>query len=108
MGTPADGWDEAITADAADAAACRVAVYAQPRASRTHVVGLYDGMVKIALAAPPVDGAANKALIQFLARALGVPRRQVLLASGQTGRRKRVRIDGLNAAAVIQALSARA
>ncbi len=70
----------------------------QPRASRTRVVGEHDGMLKIQLAAPPVDGEANAALLEFLAKQLGVPRRQVTLVSGDTSRRKRVRVEGLGAA----------
>ncbi len=52
-----------------------LAVLVQPRASRTRVVGEHDGLLKIQLAAPPVDGEANAALLEFLARQLGVPRR---------------------------------
>ncbi len=80
----------------ADGDACVVPVYAQPRASRTAVVGVHDGMLKIALAAPPVDGEANAALVRFFAAALGVPRGAVTLMAGATGRRKRVRVEGLD------------
>jgi uncharacterized protein len=69
----------------------------QPRASRTRVVGEHDGRLKIQLAAPPVDGEANAALIEFLAKALDVPRRDIELLTGETGRRKRVRVRGLTA-----------
>ncbi|HUB09605.1 MAG TPA: DUF167 domain-containing protein [Myxococcales bacterium] len=72
----------------------------QPRASRTRVVGEHGGRLKIQLAAPPVDGAANAALIEFLARELGVPRRDVTLVAGEAGRRKTVRVLGVNAEAV--------
>lgn len=66
----------------------------QPRASRDAVVGLHEGAVKIALTAPPVDGEANDALIAFLARRLGVPRRDVVLERGASGRTKCVRVRG--------------
>jgi len=75
-------------------------VLVQPRASRTKVVGEHDGRVKIALAAPPVDGEANAALIEFLADLLDVKKAQVILLDGQTGRRKRVQVAGVDAAAV--------
>jgi len=70
-----------------------VAVYAQPRASRTAVTGLHDGRLKIALRAPPVDGKANEALIQHLAERLGVSKGDVSVVSGATGRRKRVLVS---------------
>ncbi|MDP6943888.1 MAG: DUF167 domain-containing protein [Myxococcota bacterium] len=71
-----------------------MAVYAQPRASRTAVVGGHDGMVKIALQAPPVDGKANAELIRFLARLTRVPKRAVRVIGGAASRRKRVLIEG--------------
>jgi uncharacterized protein (TIGR00251 family) len=83
-------------------------VLVQPRASRTRVVGEHDGRLKIQLAAPPVDGEANAALLAFLADALGVKRADVTLLAGETGRRKRVRIAGLDPAAVAAALLGRA
>ena len=67
----------------------------QPRASKTSLVGEHDGRLKIRLAAPPVDGAANEALIRFLSDKLGVPRSSVSIMSGETGRRKTVRITAL-------------
>jgi uncharacterized protein len=78
--------------------ALELAVLVQPRASRTRVVGEHDGLLKIQLAAPPVDGEANAALLEFLAKRLGVPRRQVSLVAGDAARRKRVRVEGLGAA----------
>ena len=83
-----------------------LAVLVQPRASRTRVVGEHDGLLKIQLAAPPVEGEANAALLEFLAKRLGVPRRQVTLAAGDTSRRKRVAVRGLGAAEVEAVMSA--
>ncbi len=71
-----------------------------PRASRDAVQGLHGDALKIRLRAPPVDGKANAALAAFLAETLGVPERQVTLVGGLAGRRKRVRVSGLDAAAV--------
>jgi hypothetical protein len=72
-----------------------IAVHAQPRASRSRLVGEHDGRLKVQLAAPPVDGLANEALTRLVADLLGVPRRQVEVVSGQTGRRKVVRVLGV-------------
>jgi uncharacterized protein (TIGR00251 family) len=77
-----------------------LAVLVQPRASRTRVVGEHDGLLKIQLAAPPVEGEANAALVEFLGKLLGVPRRQVELVSGDASRRKRVTVRGVDAARV--------
>ncbi|MBL9039834.1 MAG: DUF167 domain-containing protein [Archangium sp.] len=71
-----------------------VLVLVQPRASRTKVLGLHDGRLKIALAAPPVDGEANDALVAFLADTLQLKRSAVTLLDGATGRRKRLRLMG--------------
>jgi uncharacterized protein (TIGR00251 family) len=77
----------------------------QPRASRTRVVGEHDGRLKLQLAAPPVDGEANAALVAFLAGALGVRKGDVVIARGDTGRRKTVRVAGAVGAAVVAALA---
>lgn len=83
-----------------------LSVLVQPRASRSKIVGEHDGMLKIQLAAPPVDGEANAELVQMLARLLGVPKRQVTLISGETSRRKRVRVDGVETATALAAMNA--
>jgi len=70
----------------------------QPRASRTRAAGEHDGRLKIQLAAPPVDGEANAALVEFLAGALGVRKADVAIVRGETGRRKTVRVGGITAA----------
>ncbi len=79
-------------------------VLVQPRASRTRVVGEHDGRLKVQLAAPPVEGEANRALIDFLAGALRVRKADVVLQRGETGRRKTVRVAGVSAAQVRAAL----
>jgi uncharacterized protein (TIGR00251 family) len=80
-------------------------VLVQPRSSRTRAVGEHDGRLKIQLAAPPVDGEANLALVDFLAGELGVRKGDVVIERGETGRRKTVRVAGVGAAAVRAALS---
>ena len=67
-------------------------VLVQPRASREAFAGVVGDRLKVSLTAPPVEGAANAALCVFLAKQFGVPKRRVVLESGATGRRKRVRI----------------
>ena len=71
-----------------------------PRAGATTLAGMRDGAILIRLAAAPVDGAANLALVAFLADLLGVPKRNVVIVSGEKSRRKRVKITGVTAAAV--------
>jgi uncharacterized protein (TIGR00251 family) len=75
-----------------------------PRAARTKVDGERAGAILIRLAAPPVDGAANDALVAFLAGTLDLPRRCIVIVSGEKSRDKRVQIAGLDAAAVRQRL----
>ncbi len=69
-------------------------LHVQPGAKRTEVAGMHGERIKIRLAAPPVDGKANQALIEFLAEAFGVARRDVRILSGMKSREKRVAIEG--------------
>jgi uncharacterized protein (TIGR00251 family) len=71
-----------------------------PRAPRTEISGLRNGALLVRLAAPPVDDAANDALLEFFARILRCPRRYVELASGARSRDKRVRVTGVPLAEV--------
>lgn len=74
-----------------------ITVKVTPRAKKTAVAGVMDdGTIKIKIAAPPVEGAANKALIEFLAEALGVPRSQVDIVAGETSERKLVSLVGVS------------
>jgi hypothetical protein len=66
-----------------------------PRARKTGCAGFRDDVLVIRVAAPPVEGAANDALIAFFSSALGIPRRAVQILSGDRGRLKRVAIDGV-------------
>ncbi|MFO0684583.1 MAG: DUF167 family protein [Sandaracinus sp.] len=91
--------DATLAIEAKDGAV-RFAVLVAPRASRESVLGVHDGSLKIALTAPPVDGAANAALVAFLARALGVGKRDVRITAGESSRRKRVEIRGTSVEAV--------
>lgn len=71
------------------------AVRVVPRAGRTGIAGARGDALLVRLAAPPVDGAANDALIAFLADMFDCPKRDVTIVSGQTSRDKRVAISGL-------------
>lgn len=84
--------------------AVRFAVRAQPRASRSEVVGEHGGALKVRLAAPPVDGEANDELVRCLARWLELPRSAVRLVAGATGRNKVVEVEGIGAEEVRRAL----
>jgi len=65
-------------------------IFVQPRSSKNMVAGAYGDAIKIKLKAPPVDGAANRMCIQFLAKRLKVPRSSLEIISGHTGRNKRL------------------
>jgi uncharacterized protein (TIGR00251 family) len=67
-----------------------------PRARRTELAGRRGGAILVRLAAPPVDGAANDALIAFLSDRLGIAQRQIAIVRGSTARDKAIAIDGLS------------
>ena len=68
-----------------------LSVRVKPRASKSRVLGVKDGVLEVAVAAPPVDGAANAELLATLARHYDVPKSSLAIVSGETGRHKRVR-----------------
>lgn len=82
----------------------QLALHVQPRASRTELAGRHGDAVKLRIAAPPVDGAANEAVIAYLADLLDVPRRDITIAAGATSRRKTVLIQGADRDRVSAAL----
>jgi hypothetical protein len=65
-----------------------------PGSSRTEITGIYDGMLKIKVAAPPEKGKANKALLEFLAKQLGIRKNALRITSGQTSAVKQVWLEG--------------
>lgn len=83
----------------------RLDVYIQPRASKTELAGMHDGVIKIRIAAPPVENAANRALIDFVAEHLGIAKRSVRVVSGDTSRRKVLELDGVTAERVAAAFT---
>ena len=89
----------------ADGTGSRFAVRVQPRAGHDAIVGTRAGALKVRLAAPPVDGKANAALLRCLADALDVPRADVTLRSGTTGRDKVVAVAGMSPEALRRRLA---
>ena len=83
----------AVSSNGADG--CLISCLATPRASRNALCGWHDGRLKVALAAPPVDGEANKTLVKFMAETLNLSKSSVSIASGATGRRKSVAVKGI-------------
>lgn len=79
-------------------------LYVQPKASKTEVVGLHQGRLKVRVQAPPVDGQANVAIVKLFARHLSWPKSQIEVATGQTGRNKTIEIQGAELSDVKEAL----
>ncbi len=76
----------------------RITLHVQPRASKTEVAGLHGDAIKLRVAAPPVEGAANEEVRRFLAKLLGVGVSAVAVVHGEAGRRKTVEVEGVSAA----------
>jgi uncharacterized protein len=76
------------------------AVRVHPRAKKNGIIGEVGGALKVALTAPPIEGRANEACLEFLANLLDVPRSSIAIAAGQSSRNKVIRIAGLSAAEV--------
>jgi uncharacterized protein (TIGR00251 family) len=81
-------------------------VKVHPRARKNAITGIVGDALKLALTAPPVEGRANQAAIEFLAEVFQIPRSSVTIASGETSRNQVVHIAGLGRAAVEQRLAA--
>lgn len=78
-----------------------------PRASKSEIVGEYNGALKIRLSAPPVDGAANAELIKTLAKAFGVSNRSVEIINGHNSKTKQVKIKGAMKEVLVEIASAK-
>lgn len=76
----------------------RLTLHVQPGAKRTEIAGRHGDAIKIRVASPPVDGAANAEVGRFIAERLGVPRSAVRIARGAAGRRKTIFVEGLTTA----------
>jgi uncharacterized protein (TIGR00251 family) len=82
-----------------------LALKVQPRASRNEIAGPLGQELKLKVMAPPVDSAANEAVVEFLAKLLGLPRRAVSLVRGQTSPHKLIRLDGISLTDAAQKLT---
>ena len=80
-------------------------VHVRPKANRNGIDGPYGQRLKISVAAPPVKGKANDELRKFLAKKLRIPKSAIVVATGETGRKKRLLIDGVPPAAVVKTLT---
>lgn len=78
-----------------------------PRASRSEIVGMIDGALKVRIAAPPVDWSANTELIKVLAKQFGVSKSSIEIVSGLTSRTKQLRINGITPASFGTVLKAK-
>ena len=78
----------------------RFSVRVQPRAARSELAGEYGDAIRIRLAAPPVDGAANDELVSFLSNTFAVARKSVTILAGEASRSKLIEIDGITERAV--------
>ena len=76
-----------------------------PRASRTEIVGEISGALKIKLRSPPVDGAANRELVKYIASTLGIAKSSVEIVSGHASRTKQIRVHGVTAGQLRDALN---
>ena len=83
-----------------------ISVRVTPRAARDEIVGWREDVLLVRLSAPPVDGAANRALCKLIARRVGVAPSRVSVVRGERGRDKVVRAEGLSASALRAALTA--
>ena len=81
-----------------------VPIQVQPNAARNEVVGFEEGVLRVRIAAPPVKGKANRELIDFLSKRLGVSKGSITIEKGLTSRRKVVAIEGLSHAEVLRRL----
>jgi uncharacterized protein (TIGR00251 family) len=88
----------------ARAGGVRIRIRVQPRASRTEVAEPYGDALRVRVAAPPVDGAANDELVRFLAKRLGVKQAAVRIVSGDGARSKLVEVEGIDETAARAAL----
>jgi len=88
----------------ASAEGIRLRVRVKPRASKSRIVGIREGALEVAVAAPPVDGEANAELVSFLSKTLGLAKSAIVVVSGDTSRVKIVSFRGVDAAALTRAL----
>lgn len=74
----------------------RLHLFIQPKSSKNEVVGPHNGLLKIKITAPPIDGRANEGLIEFLSDYFDIPKRDIVIVRGETGRTKTVELLGVS------------
>lgn len=79
-----------------------MALYVQPGAAKSEISGEFNDRLKLRIKAPPVDGKANKAVIEFLAQLFGVAKGQIQIYRGTTGRNKTIQISGISIDRVVE------
>jgi hypothetical protein len=89
----------------ADGSSVSLAIHVQPKASRTRIAGFHGDAVKLCITSPPVDGKANAAVIQFLAKLFKIPKNAITITRGETSRDKGLLITGIRAAEAAAILS---
>ena len=94
-----------IERSAKDSSVYGMMIYCQPGAKKTEVQGLHDGRLKIRLAAPPVEGKANDALIAWVSKLIRLPQHSIRLVSGELSRVKRLELSGLSDAQLQQLIN---
>ncbi len=86
------------------AAGVTLSVHAQPRAKKNEIVGLHGSALKVKIAAPPVEGAANDEIMAFFAKLLGIPRSSISIERGGQSRHKVLRLRGASATRITETL----
>lgn len=81
-----------------------VHIHVQPRASRNEIIGIHGESLKVRLTSPPVEGAANSLLVEFMAKKLGVSKSKIEIVSGEKSRHKTLRIEGVSKKEVVNIL----
>lgn len=82
----------------------RLAVKVTPNAGRNEITGIKEGVLQIRVGAPPDKGKANKELVDFLSKTLGVRKSSVIIVKGQTSRNKVITIEGMSAGEILRHL----
>lgn len=75
-----------------------IRIHVQPRASKNEIIGIHGDSLKIRLTSPPVEGAANSLLVEFMAKKLGIPKSRIEIAAGEKSRHKTLKVEGLTKA----------
>ncbi len=94
-----------VFVDQASGGSLVLRVHVQPKASKSRVLGIHDARLKIAVASPPVDGKANKEVVRFVAKLLGIGKKDVELKSGLQSRKKSLIVTSVSFEEVKQRLS---